>query len=503
MGSSSKSSQNNAQLNQFQNRDQAISQSELEWQRGSRDGENSRLGQTYDAAFGGYGQQQSGGMTPEQEARLRGAGQGTGGGGGGYEGALGGQYANIANGGLLDMGRLQNTDKVWQEMMDTGGYSPEEMASLGDINQNLKDLGKTGGYDPEALNRARGNGGFEAMQTGGLTDENRRNIRAGGVYEDFSKTGGLTEQDKSLYRDRINAAIPATYDAFQRDVQNMGRVTGSGSGPAAQAMASRMSRDAARENAQTSRDAELAVMDRMLSGKRWGAEGMTSSEFGLVDREGANKKWGTEGMSNAELAIQGQRAGNILNASNSAYGNEKGTYDTRNTNKMMGAEGWQENERYNTGLKIGESQRGLAGMEGLNSASASRGAASAQGNLDNEWDILNFQNDNRRFGTAGMESMYNTSQNAMPQYSDRINDTRGIDYSNSSGNVQQRHDLNPSRMSQIQSGVGTAAQLAGAVGGVMTGVGAIGGVANQAARRAQGVNQATQGARSVAQVIGR
>ena len=502
MGSSSKSRQNNQQLDNFQNRDTAISQSELEHQRGMRNDESGRLNQTYDAAYGGYGQQQTGGMTPEQEARLRAAGQGTGGGGGGYESELGGQYGNIANGGLLDMGRLQRSDPVWEEMMATGGFSPDEMKSLGDVNQNLKDLGKTGGYDPEALNRARGNGGFEYMQsTGGLTDENRRNMRAGGVYEDFSKTGGLTEQDKSLYRDRINAAIPATYDAFARDVSNMGRVTGSGAGPAAQAMASRMSRDAARENAQTSRDAELAVMDRMLSGKRWGAEGMTSSEQGIADRDIAARQWGTKGMSDAEIAMQGQRTGNILNASNSAYGNEMGTYNARNANKITGAEGWQENERYNTGLKISENARGLAGMEGLNSAAAGRGAASAAGNLNNEWDILNFQNDNRRFGTAGMESMYNTSQNALPQYSDRINDTRNIDYANSSGNVQQRHDLNPSRMSQIQSGIGTAAQLAGAVGGVMTGVGSIGGAANGI--RNQAVRRATTGAQSVAQGLGR
>jgi len=494
MGSSSKSKQNNQQLDRFANRDEAINQSELEWNRGSRDGENARLGQTYDAAFGGYGQQQTGGMTPEQEARLRAAGQGQGGGGGGYEGELGGQYGNIANGGMLDMSRLQASDPVWQEMMKTGGFSPEEMASLGDVNQNLKDLGKTGGFDPEALNRARGNGGYEYMQsTGGLTDENRRNMRAGGVYEDFSKTGGLTEQDKSLYRDRINAAIPATYDAFSRDVANMGRVTGSGAGPAAQAMASRMSRDAARENAQTSRDAELAVLDRMLSGKRWGAEGMTSSEQGIADRDIAARQWGTKGMSDSEMAMQGLRTGNILQGSNSAYGNEMGTYNARNANKITGAEGWQENERYNTNLKISESERGLAGMEGLNSAAAGRGAASAAGNLNNEWDILNFQNDNKRYGTAGMESMYNTSQNAMPQYSDRILNTRSTDAANVGANVQQRADLNPSRMSQIQSGVGTAAQLAGAVGGVMTGVGALGGVAGQARNRAMGTRPGDQG----------
>jgi hypothetical protein len=48
-------------------------------------------------------------------------------------------------------------------------------------------------------------------------------------------------------------------------------------------------------------------------------------------------------------------------------------------------------------------------------------------------------------------------------------------------------------MSQIQSGVGTAAQLAGAVGGVMTGVGALGGVAGQARNRAMGTRPGDQG----------
>jgi hypothetical protein len=483
MGSSSRSNQNNAQLNQSNARDEAISQSELEWNRGSRDGENSRLGQTFDAAYGGYGQQQTGGLTQEEQDRLRGAGAATGGGGGGYEGQLGGMYGNIAGGGLLDMGRLQQTDSVWKDLM-AGGFSPEEMASLGDINQNLKDLGKTGGIDPESMNLFRGDGGYKYMKdTGGMTDENRRNMRAGGVYEDFSKTGGLNDVDKAMIRDRINASIPATYDAMQRSVAQGNRVVGNAGGPGAAALQQRLGRDSAREIASVNSNAEMELLDRIMSGKKWGAEGMTSSEQGIVDRDIAARQWGTKGMTDAEAAMQGLRTDNIFRGSMGAYGNEFGLYNQRNANKVTGAEGWQENERYNTNLKISENERGMSGLEGLNSAAAGRSAASAGANLDNEWDIINFQNSNRRFGTEGMNDMYNTSQGALPQYSDRILDSRSTDYANSSGNVQQRHDLNPSTWSQVQSGVGTAAQLAGAVGGAMTGAGALGGVMGATSRR--------------------
>jgi hypothetical protein len=496
MGGSSQSRRNNQVLNDTQIRDQAISQSELEHNRAMRNDETNRMNQTYGAAYGGYEQQQSGGMTPEQEARLRSLGSNQGGGGGGYEGELGGDYRNVANGGLLDMSRLQKTDPVWEDLM-AGGYSPEEMASLGDINQNLKDLGKTGGIDAESMNRFRGNGGYEYMQGGGLTDENKNNIRAGGVYSDFSKTGGLNDQDKAMIRDRINSSIPATYDAMQRGVAQNNRVVGNAGGPGSAALQQRLGRDSAREIADVNSNAEMQLLDRVMSGKKWGAEGMTSSELGLVDRDNANRKWGTEGMSNAENALQTLRTDNIYRGSMGAYGNEKGLYDQRNVNKEIGANGWQENERYNTNLRISENERGLQGMEGLNSAAAGRGAASAAGNLDNEWDILQFQNNNRQFGTTGMESMYNTSQNALPQYSDRILNTRSTDSANTGANVQQMHDLNPSRMSQIQSGVQTGAQVAGAVGGMMTGIGALGGVAQAPAARA-----AQQRVRNASNMVG-
>jgi hypothetical protein len=295
-----------------------------------------------------------------------------------------------------------------------------------------------------------------------------------------------------MIRDRINSSIPATYDAMQRSVAQGNRVVGNAGGPGAAALQQRLGRDSAREIADVNSNAEMQLLDRIMSGKKWGAEGMTSSELALTDAMNKNKQWGTAGMSDAEDRLQQLRTGNIMQGSQLAYGNEKGLYDTRNANKITGAEGWQENERYNTGLKISESARGLAGTEGLNSAAASRSAAGAAAGaqagrdaLNDEWNILDFQNNNRQFGTQGMESMYNTSQNAYPQYSDRILNTRSTDYANTAGNVQQMNDLNPSRMSQIQSGVGTAAQLAGAVGGVMSGVGAVtGGVANRAAQQA-------------------
>jgi hypothetical protein len=512
MGTSSQSRRNNQVLTSSQQRDQDISQSELERNRDDRNAEDIRLNQTYGSAYGGYGQQQTGGLTDEEAARLRSlsgasaaaTGGGGGGGGGGYEGQLAGAYGNIAGGGLLDMSRLQKTDQVWEDLM-AGGFSPEEIASLGATNQNLKDLGKTGGIDPESMNRFRGNGGFDEMQkTGGMTDENMRNIRAGGAYEDFSKTGGLDTADKAMIRDRINSSIPATYDAMQRSVAQGNRVVGNAGGPGAAALQQRLGRDSAREIADVNSNAEMQLLDRIMSGKKWGAEGMTSSELALTDRMNQNKQWGTAGMSDAEDRLQGLRTGNILQGSQAAYGNEFGLYNQRNQNKVTGAEGWQENERYNTGLKISESARGLSGIEGLNSAAASRSAAGAASSaqagrdaLNDEWNILDFQNNNRQFGTQGMESMYNTSQNAYPQYADRILNTRSTDYANTSGNVQQMNDLNPSRMSQIQSGVGTAAQLAGAVGGVMSGVGSLGG--RQPARNTGVVGGVNRGMNMAAQ----
>lgn len=468
---SSQGKKNNQQLNDFSSRDNTVSNEELNYDRGQRDQDNNHSGSAFDSAFSGYGDMQTGGLSAADQERLRGAAANSGGMSGAMYGGMYDMYAGMANGSGMDMERLRASEPVWRDMMENGGFDDAVRGRLGGDIAGLRTLAKDGGIDETSANLFRGDGGFKKMaDTGGMDDETRSRIRGAGYFDEFAKTGGLEDRDKSLIRDRITSAIPATYDALQRSIATNNRVVGN-AGPGSNALTARLGRDSSREIAAVNRDAELSLLDRIMEGRKWGATNISSAEKDLTDRDVANRKWGTEGMATAENAMQQLRTGNMFRGNEGAFDREFGLTNTIANNRMAGADGYNNMERYNTELGISERDKGLAGM---GSAAGGAGAA-GRANLDNEWDMINFQNSNKRYGTEGMTGLYGAANTSGQQRSDRILDSRSVDANSNLNTVQMRHQNNPSVMNSLGTALNYGSQIAGGVGGIMSAYGGVGG----------------------------
>lgn len=133
-----------------------------------------------------------------------------------------------------------------------------------------------------------------ADTAGGITDENRARIRGGGVFDEFSKTGGMSEDDVTNLRSRGSAAVPAFYQAMRNKLSNQARVTGGG-GPAYSSSTSRLARDESRDLSNSVRDTELGITDTRNKGRMWGAEGMSGAETNLAGMESRNRLAGLQG----------------------------------------------------------------------------------------------------------------------------------------------------------------------------------------------------------------
>lgn len=173
------------------------------------------------------------------------------------------------------------------------------------------------------------------------------NFRAGGTYDEFNRTGGVSEADKTNMRARSNSVIPAYYGAMRDEANRIGAVQG-GSGAARVATMMRMGRDQASASASQARDTELGISDQVRQGRMWGATGMTGAEgayqgmrgqaAGQLDASEANiqntlqrgRMFGTTGINSVEGAINDTNIGNanrMLSRDSTAagmYGNLSG-----------------------------------------------------------------------------------------------------------------------------------------------------------------------------------
>jgi hypothetical protein len=163
-------------------------------------------------------------------------------------------------------------------------------------------------------------------------------MRAGGTYEEFARTGGISDQDRANIRSRATSVIPAYYSRMKAEADRAGALQG-GYGPGNLALKSRMARDAVAQSAASARDAELGIADQVRQGRMFGAQGMTGAESslqglrlgagGALDASEANiqnalqrgRMFGTggiHGISSEEAAIQ---AANMDRSSGLAVGN--------------------------------------------------------------------------------------------------------------------------------------------------------------------------------------
>lgn len=172
-------------------------------------------------------------------------------------------------------------------------------------------------------------GALRAFGANPISDESKARVRGGGVYDEFSQTGGLSEGDRSNIRSRSIADVRSTFDELLN--QNARRQASSGGlSPGYDAQTAKMARDAARASSSATLDTELGITDAVNRGRQWGAEGMTSSESALNDylMNAILGSYGTSGelglglMSNILASDQAQaadaRAGEAAGAARSS-----------------------------------------------------------------------------------------------------------------------------------------------------------------------------------------
>jgi hypothetical protein len=372
----------------------------------------------YQSMFGGYKKfaDGSGGAQPGMGAPGSGGGGGDPGAGDGRFGEVETSYRDFLKGGGIDKTGFDRFQGHLGEIAQTGGWSPEARANI------MGDVGKMRGMvdDPTIANRMRGNG----------------------VFDEFAKTGGYSDQDIGNIRSRANSVIPAYYDVARRDAARRGAIQG-GYGPGQSALMSRMSREQARGAASTALDTELGIKDKVNSGRQWGASGLTDAERGYQDM----RMRALTGASGIEGGMTDSIARNRTGAANMGATNETGMQSHIQQGKMFGTQG-------------------LEGM--AESAAARSAAASARGAADARWQA-EFDREGQQFGLEGMRSLYGMQPGETSMYLGANMAGRGLNMDNQQGQYDARMRNNPQR-----DWLGTIAGLAGAGAGVMTGAGALG-----------------------------
>lgn len=372
-----------------------------------------RASDMYNTQFGGFKD------FAEGKYDFNGAGAGSGGGGGGAAldsrfGDVESSYRNFMGGGGVDTGRFNQFQGNLTELSRSGGWSPERIASMDQNIAGYKDIAKTGGVD--AAGQAR--------------------MRGGGIFDEFSKTGGLSEGDRSNMRTRATSTIPAFYRQMQDEANRSSAVQG-GYGPGRGAAAAKLSRQAAGAGADASLNAELGIADQVRAGRQWGGEGMERSEGNLQSLMSSNRLAGLAGASGTESNMLNSIAGNRINAASAGGGNEIGMQGVIQKGKMFGTQG----------------------LEGMAESNAARGAASAaQSSADARWKA-NFDAENRLAGLGGMQSLYGMRPGEVEMYLDKNLQGRGLNYQQQQGVYQARigNKGNGIPWGSIATGAGAAA----------------------------------------------
>jgi hypothetical protein len=292
---------------------------------------------------------------------------GGGGGGGGTPGAgdtrfgdVESSYRNFMNTGGVDPSGFNRFQGHLGELAASGGWSPEQIENVNKSIRGYQGFAETGGLDAEAINRMRGLG----------------------IFDEFAKTGGISDAERAQLRARGTSVIPAFYNRVREESGRLGRVQGGG-GPGQAALMSRLARDQSRGAQEAARETELGIGEQVRQGRQWGTQGLTSAEQTLQDLLSRNKLAGMGGVTDATAMMANSIAQNRLGAAGQGAGNEIG---------------WQ-------GLVSGNKLAGTRGLEGMAESSAARGAAaSAASAADAKW-RASFLADNMLAGAGGLRGL--------------------------------------------------------------------------------------------------
>lgn len=172
----------------------------------------------------------------------------------------------------------EHADKTWN-------------ASFGGLSDFLAGQGRRGGSG------SIGNweGRFAGLADNPLEGVDVNRARGLGVFDEFARTGGLSEEDKGSLRARSANTVGSFYGALKDELDRAARGSGYGGGPGFDAQMAKIARQQSQGTSQALLDAEESIIDRVLAGRQWGASGASSSELGLGDLRSRNKIAGLEG----------------------------------------------------------------------------------------------------------------------------------------------------------------------------------------------------------------
>lgn len=381
-------------------------------------GSTQRASDMYNSLSGGYNKFIEGGYNfdPSKYGDAMGSGGDGGAGGDGRFGEAEASYRNFMNNGGVDTGRFNQ------------------------FQGHLMDVAGNGGFDDAARSRILGDAGQMRSTANDSAVADR--FRGGGVFDEFAKTGGYSDQDIRNIRSRATSVIPAFYDVARNEANRMSAVQG-GYGPGRAAMMGRMSRQQAQGAQKAALDAELGIKEGVNEGRKWGASGMSGAEASLQDM----RMRALTGAAGVETGMWDAIAGNRTAAAGAGGSNETGMQDVIQKGKMFGTQG----------------------LEGMAESSAARGRASAAAAAaDAKW-RAEFDREGAMYGLDGMKSLYGMKPGEVDMYLGYNLAGRDLNMGGQQATYGARMQNNPQR-----DWLGTIAGIGGMAGGVMTGLGNLG-----------------------------
>lgn len=194
----------------------------------------------------------------------------------------------------------KDTQKEGRQINEEGDrFDKYAYGRLGEAGQHANDIWNTnagtykdiigGKYPGRSMAGGGGGGGGNLGQYedwfrrfGGAEDKNR--LRGGGVFDEYSKTGGFSEADKSDFMAQATGTVPKFYESIANELDRMKNVTG-GAGPGYDAQMAKLVRDRTQAGQGAILDAKTGLRTLMDNNRRWGTEGMMNSENLLAQNQ--------------------------------------------------------------------------------------------------------------------------------------------------------------------------------------------------------------------------
>lgn len=186
---------------------------------------------------------------------------------------------------------------------------------------------------------------------GGVTDENKQRIRGAGVFDEFARTGGYNEADKTNIRSRLTRSVPSFFENLKNEMSRQ-QVMSGGINPTFDASLAALARQSSQATGDAVLDAETDIQDRVNQGRMWGSNSLSDAESRLVDAIQRGEMFGIEGLarkdsedSQYDIANRGlelEALGGIRGLRTDAPG-EVGMYEGLLQNAMQGRSGNAQN----------------------------------------------------------------------------------------------------------------------------------------------------------------